>query len=152
MNDELIASDAPFTPEERTILDALADTIVPASDDGAMPSAGELDVAAYVARNAADFRPELAEILAGFDAEFADETLAVRVERVKAFSEAQPEAFRRLLAEVYGCYYQDARVLEGIGVGTGPPFPRGNTVEPGDLSLLDTVMANPTNWRRDVPE
>jgi len=151
MNDELIASDAPFTPEESTILDALADTIVPASEDGVMPSAGELDVAGYVANNAADFLTELGEILDGFDAGFAEQTLAVRVDQVKALSEAQPEAFQRLLAEVYGCYYQDARVLEGIGVNPGPPFPRGNTVEPGDLSLLDPVMGNPTKWRRDVP-
>lgn len=152
MNDQLIASDAPFTPEEHAILSALADTIVPASEDGVMPSARELDVAGYVAKNAADFLTELGEILNGFDAEFVEEPLAVRFERVKAFSEAQPESFQRLLSEVYGCYYQDARVLEGIGVSPGPPFPRGNTVEPGDLSLLDPVMDNPTSWRRDVPE
>ena len=152
MNDELIASDAPFTPEEDAILRALADTIVPASENGVMRSAGELDVAAYVAENTADFLAELGEILNAFDGEFAAETLPVRVDQVKAFSEAQPEAFQRLLAEVYGCYYQDARVLEDIGVNPGPPFPRGNTVEPGDLSLLDPVMANPTKWRRDTPE
>ena len=152
MNDRLIASDAPFTPEEQAILSALADTIVPASEDGVMPSAGELDVAGYVAENAADFLTELGEILKAFDVDFAAGTLAVRFERVRAFSEERPEAFQRLLSEVYGCYYQDARVLEGIGVKPGPPFPRGNTVEPGDLSLLDPVMANPTSWRRDVPE
>ncbi len=151
MNDGLIASDAPFTPEEREILGALADTLVPASEDGVMPSAGELDIAGYVAGNAADFLPELGEILAGLDAGFAEEPLGIRVEHVKAFSEARPESFQRLLAEVYGCYYQDARVLEGIGAGAGPPFPRGNTVEPGDLSLLDPVMGSSTNWRREVP-
>lgn len=151
MNDKLIASDAPFTAEEQAILSALADTIVPASTNGVMPSAGDLDVAGFIARDAADFLTELGEILKAFDADFAGEALDVRVDRVKAFSEAQPEAFGRLLAEVYGCYYQDASVLERIGVGAGPPFPRGNTVEPGDLSLLDPVMANPTKWRRDVP-
>ena len=93
MNDKLIASDAPFTPEEQAILSALADTIVPASEDGVMPSAGELDVAGFIAENAADFLTELGEILKAFDADFAGETLAVRVDRVKAFSEAQPEAF-----------------------------------------------------------
>ena len=39
-------------------------------------------------------------------------------------------------------------MLEAIGVGVGPPFPRGNTVEPGDLSLLDPVSKNKTTWRR----
>ncbi|MDE0692234.1 MAG: hypothetical protein OXI55_08335 [Gammaproteobacteria bacterium] len=150
MNDELIASDAPFTDAQRVILGALADTLVPASDDGVMPSAKDLDLAGYLARNASDFLAELAEVLARFDDGFVSEPLDARCERMQAFSEAEPESFGRLLAEVYGCYYQDARVLEGIGVGAGPPFPRGNTVEPGDLSLLDPVLANPTNWRRDV--
>ena len=72
----------------------------------------------------------------------------VRYERMKAFSETAPELFDRLPSEVYACYYQDARVLEAIGVGVGAPFPRGNTVEPGDLSLLDPVARNKTTWRR----
>ena len=72
----------------------------------------------------------------------------MRYERVKAWSEEAPEAFQALLGHVYGCYYQDAGVQEAIGVGAGPPFPRGNTVEPGDLSLLDPVMQNPLEWRR----
>jgi len=42
-------------------------------------------------------------------------------------------------------------VLRAIGVGAGPPFPRGNTVEQGDLSLLDPVLGSSTNWRREVP-
>ena len=151
MNDQLIASDAPLTTEQRDILTALADTIVPASDDGLMPSAGALDFVGYLERSASDFLPELADILARFDTGFATQDAALRYELVKTFSEEAPASFQGLLAQVYGCYYQDDRVLEAIGVGAGPPFPRGNTIEEGDLSLLDAVMKNPTNWRRDVP-
>ena len=148
MHDELIASDAPLTREQRDVLAALADTIVPASEDGLMPSAGELDFLGYLEGTAAEFLPELPAILARFDAEFPAENLAMRYERVKAWSEEAPEAFQTLLGHVYGCYYQDAGVQEAIGVGAGPPFPRGNTVEEGDLSLLDPVMQNPVEWRR----
>ena len=151
MTDGLIASDSPLTAEQRDILAALADTIVPASDDGLMPSAGEMDLVGYLERSASDFLPELADILAGFDTGFVGEHPVTRFERVKAFSEEEPASFQELLAQVYGCYYQDDRVLEAIGVGTGPPFPRGNTVEQGDLSLLDPVLAGSTNWRRAVP-
>ena len=151
MHDELIASDAPLTEEQRDVLTALADTIVPASEDGLMPSAGALDFLGYLEAAAPEFLPELPAILVRFDADFTAEDLAMRYERVKAWSEAEPEAFQGLLGHVYGCYYQDAGVLEAVGVGAGPPFPRGNTVEPGDLSLLDPVMASSTNWRRDVP-
>ena len=151
MNDQLIASDAPLTAEQQAVLTALADTIVPPSEDGLMPGAGTLDFLGYLQRAAEDFLPELPEILDAFDPAFATEDLALRYERVKAWSEAAPEAFQALLGHVYGCYYQDGGVLETIGVGAGPPFPRGNTVEPGDLSLLDPVMQSSTQWRRDVP-
>ena len=151
MNDGLIASDAPLTPEQHAVLTALADTIVPASEDGVMPGAGTLDVLGYLQRAAEEFLPELPEILDAFEATFASEDLAMRYERVQAWSEEAPETFQALLGHVYGCYYQDAEVLEAIGVGAGPPFPRGNTVEPGDLSLLDPVMQSATKWRRDVP-
>ena len=148
MNDGLIASDAPLTPEQHAVLTALADTIVPASEDGLMPGAGTLDFLGYLQRAAEEFLPELPEILDAFEATFATEDLAMRYERVQAWSEAAPETFQALLGHVYGCYYQDAGVLEAVGVGAGPPFPRGNTVEPGDLSLLDPVMQNPLEWRR----
>ena len=148
MNDGLIASDAPRTPEQHAVLAALADTIVPASEDGLMPGAGSLDILGYLQRAAEDFLPELPAILDAFDPAFAAEDLAMRYERVKAWSEEAPEAFQALLGHVYGCYYQDAGVLETIGVGAGAPFPRGNAVEPGDLSLLDPVMEKPLEWRR----
>lgn len=148
MADQLIASDSALTTAQREVLNALLDTIIPPGGDREMPSASDVDFLRYVESNAADFVPELGAILGQFDAEFVRCPLMVRYERVKAFSEAAPESFDRLLSEVYACYYQDARVLEAIGVGVGPPFPRGNTVEPGDLSLLDPVSRNKTTWRR----
>ncbi len=148
MNDRLIASDSALTAASREVLSALLDTIIPPSGDSEMPSASDVDFLRYVESNTPDFVPDLGDILGQFDAEFVRCPLMVRYERVKAFSEAAPESFDRLLSEVYACYYQDARVLEAIGVGVGPPFPRGNTVEPGDLSLLDPVSKNKTTWRR----
>ena len=134
--------------EQRDLLKALADTIVPASNDGRMPIAGDLGFPGYLVRNAPELLPELTEMLAGFGTEFGAQPAEMRHELVKAFSEREPESFHRLLAQVYGCYYQDDRVLEAIGLDAGPPFPRGNTLDPGDLSLLDPVLENPGNWRR----
>ena len=150
VSDALIASDAPLDVEQRDILAALVDAIVPASDDGRMPSARECDFPGYLARSAPDFLPEIVEILRSFDSGFATETLSLRCERVRAFSEQAPEPFNRLLAQVYGCYYQDPQVLEAIGLSAGPPFPRGNALEAGDLSLLDPVLESKADWRRDV--
>ena len=129
-------------------LASLVDTLLPASDDGVMPSASELDFIGYLNDFAPDFMPTLMDILENFDAAFAAKDLEDRCTEVQTFSEEQVESFRALLSQVYGCYYQEDRVLEDIGLGKGPPFPRGSTVEPGDLSLLDPVMENSKTWRR----
>ena len=123
MADRLIASDSALTTAQREVLSALLDTIIPPGGDREMPSASDVDFLRHVESNAPDFVPDLSDILGRFDAEFVRFPLMVRYERVKAFSEAAPESFDRLLSEVYACYYQDARVLEAIGVGGRPPVP-----------------------------
>lgn len=55
------------------------------------------------------------------------------------FEKDQPDLFRGLLSLTYKFYYQDDQVRQALGLSPGPPFPRGNEVEPGDLSLLAQV-------------
>ena len=148
MNDKLITSDQPLTADQQNILTAIVDTMVPASDDGTMPSAGELNFTNYLHEFAPEFLANLPHIIAMFAEEFPNEEIGARYHTLKTYSEDEPEMFRQLLALVYGCYYQEDRVLEAIGVGKGAPFPRGNEVEPGDLSLLEPVMQSEITWRR----
>ena len=148
MTDELITTDHPLSAHERRKLTALADTLVPASDDGRMISAGELDVAAYITAEAMELLPVLQDLLGQLEAGFDELALEERVARVQRLSEQNPEAFQGLIVQVYACYYQDDRVLSGIGLDAGPPFPRGNTVEAGDLSLLDPVVSRNKTYRR----
>jgi hypothetical protein len=148
MSNDLIASDHPLTPSQQAVLGALLDTLLPASDDGRLPSASELDFVGYLSRGAADFLPALSGILDGFPEDFGELPYLERLPLVEALRDASTELFNGLLFHVYGCYYIDDRVLEGIGVGSGPPFPRGNTLEAGDLSLLDPVIAQSKTYRR----
>ena len=148
MTNDVIATDHPLTASQQHTLAALLDTLLPASDDGSMPSAQELDLMGYLHESAADFIPVAVEIIGNFDAEFTDLALSDRVSVVEAFSKAQPELFEGLLFHTYNCYYQDDRVLVGIGMTAGPPFPGGNTIEEGDLSLLDPVVQVPRTYRK----
>lgn len=148
MNDNIISSDHALTTAQQEILSALADAIVPASDDGALPSAGDLDVGTHVSTFHDEYLADLKGVLAHFEGGFSSLDLATRVEQVNVFSEDSPGLFRGLLTHVYACYYQDDRVLDAIGVGKGAPFPRGNEVESGDLSLLDPVADSTITWRR----
>ncbi len=148
MTNKLIATDHPLTESQQHTLSALLDTILPASDDGEMPSAQELDFIGYLSEHAEDFIPTLVETLASFDDEFAGLSLAERYPLVTAFSRTQAAVFEELLFRIYSCYYQDDRVLAGIGLAAGAPFPRGNTIESGDLSLLNPVMQKPRTYRK----
>ncbi len=137
-----------FNEAQQCRLSALLDTILPASEDGSMPSAKELDFLAYLSEQAAAFLPVLAQIVDGFDDEFPDQPLSARVAVVAAFAETGGQAFDALLFRVYDCYYQDHRVRELIGAQPGPPFPRGNVIPAGDLSGLDAVVKRSPGYRR----
>lgn len=129
-------------------LRALVDTILPASEDGSMPSAAELDFTAYLEAQAADFQPLLAEILERFDEGFADQPLAARVARVRDFASEDGRSFNELVFRVYDCYYQDARVRGLIGARPAPIFPAGHEIPAGDLSSLAAVQARGKGYRR----
>ncbi len=144
---DIISTDHALTKNQRLVLSALLDTLLPASEDGEMPSAADVDFDSYLKAQAEDFAPELAETLQQLEPGFVDLPLNERCEQVSAFSAQSPEQFKNLLARVYDCYYQDDRVRERIGVVTGAPFPQGNKVMPGDLSLLDPVIENSARHR-----
>lgn len=141
-------NDTTLTEAQQRRLAALQDTILPASADGRMPSAREIDLAGYLAEQAPEFRAELVTVLDRFDDGFADLELDRRVAQVQAFSEADPKAFRRLVFRVYDSYYQDDRVRAAIGARPGPPFPTGYSIPSGDLSSLEAVKARGKGYRR----
>jgi hypothetical protein len=137
---DIISTDHPLTRAQQVLLTALLDTLVPASDDGAMPSAADVGFDAYLLAQAEDFVPLLISALLRIEPSFADLPLADRCERVREFGASDPALFQTLLTRVYDCYYQNDRVRVQIGVVTGAPFPQGNQVMAGDLSLLDPVI------------
>jgi hypothetical protein len=137
---DIISTDHPLTRAQQVVLAALLDTLVPASDDGAMPSAADVGFDAYLLAQAEDFVPLLILALQRFESSFVDLPLADRCERVRELSASDPHLFQALLTRVYDCYYQNERVRVEIGVVTGAPFPQGNQVTQGDLSLLDPVI------------
>jgi hypothetical protein len=147
VNDTIIATDFPLTDEQRTKLRHLLNALIPASQDGHMTSAGELDLIAYLKANAVDFLPVLLTILDDLDEEFLADTPEQHHQGALALSHDNPALFQELIYQVYALYYQNPVVLEGIGAAAGPPFPRGNTVESGDLSLLDPVLAIGKRYR-----
>ena len=139
---DLISSDHPLSEAQRSTLSALLDTLLPANEALEMPSAAEVDFDSYLKNQAEDLLGVLQQVLAQFDAGFAELSPEQRLQLVTAFSEQHPELFMTLLPSVYDCYYQNDRVRQKIGVVTGAVFPQGNELHSGDLSLLDPVIEN----------
>ena len=154
-NNTLITSDHPLSKTQRLMLASLLDVIIPSSEDGRMPSAAELDVVAYIREWAPEFLPLLVELFDALDGlcvergaeDFTALDYAERQPLVEELSRLQPEQFDGLHRHTLSCYYQDDRVLAGLGLEPGPPFPRGNTIEPGDMSLLDPVRERAKFYR-----
>ena len=137
---DLVSTDHPLSEQQQSLLAALLDALIPASKDGTMPSAADVDFKYYLSTQAADFVADLTSILGQLDPALPDLSLSERCEQLTEFSANEPQAFQNLLSRVYDCYYQDDRVRSEIGVVTGAVFPQGNQIIPGDLALLDPVI------------
>lgn len=154
-NDDIIVSDHPLSEQQMSTLASVLDMIIPASDDGRMPSAAEVDVLAYIGENRADQIPLIVEGLTILDGlsdtrhrkGFAALAESDRQELVDELKRDQADFIQSLVSSTVVCYYQDDRVLEALGLEARPPFPQGYEVEPGDLSLLDPVRARPKLYR-----
>ncbi len=139
---DIIGSDHPFNQPQQKTLAAVLDTLVPASEDGQMPSATEVDFDQYLRTQGEIALPLIEAVLEQLDNTFAEQSLEERCAQLQAYSEADPLNFQQVLTHVYDAYYQDDRVRVAIGMIKGPVFPQGNEVMAGDLSLLDPVINN----------
>jgi hypothetical protein len=145
---DIISTDHPLNDDHRAILVALLDTLIPASDDGRLPGAGNLDLREFMDNPLnSGFESTVREAIDFLGEAFSGASPAAREERVGAFSTTQPEAFSQIYLQALAVYYRQDAVLRGIGGGEGPPFPRGNEVAEVGLSLLDPVVANPKPYR-----
>lgn len=145
---KIITTDQPLTIAQSKLLSALLDTLVPPSDDNQKLGAGELDLVAYLEEQEPEAVPLIKQVIDSFEDDFFSSSLEDRYQLMVQFSLTNPSLFKALLFHTYAMYYQDDRVMAGIGLVGGAPFPRGNDSVPGDLSLLDQVVENTKGYRR----
>ena len=144
-----------FSADPESGLVALLDTLIPRSEDGALPAAGRAGVPAYLALHAADLGPLLRAVLAALDAlaaergaaDFASLEPPERAAVVARHAERDPLWLPALLFHTCAGYYQQEAVLAALGLPYRPPFPEGYALEPTDPSLLDGVRQRPRLYR-----
>lgn len=140
---ETIASDLPFSTEQRRQLAWLADQMIPATDE--LPGAGSDAVQAEILPALARHAVLVAEALAGLG-EIADENQAVgQLDQFKAEHPAFIQVFQQA---VIASYYRQDEVLESLGLPARAPFPQGNEVASTDWCLLDPVRSRQPFYRQ----
>jgi hypothetical protein len=151
-------TDEGFSADEDRILRTLLDDIVPPSDDGHVPGAGELGLRAHIARTVQQtpmLRPVVEYGLGALDdlarerdprgwAALPKEERSAVLEKFAATDQFFMPAFLFL---VYSGYYQHPRVVEGLGLEARAPHPKGYAMEPDDWTLLEPVRARGARYR-----
>ena len=144
-----------MSQSQRALAAAVLDRLIPRRDD--MPGAGELGAADYldgVASNSAQLARLFSRGLQ--DIEIASARLGDNFERLSAELQDEalrgveansPEFFDALVRHAYNGYYTNAKVVELLGLDPRPPQPRGNHVERGDFSSLETVVGRGQAYR-----
>jgi hypothetical protein len=143
--------DFAFSADEARLLVGLLDAVVPASADGRLPGAGQLDLVEHIARTVREtpmLRPVVEygmSALGELAAKRADDDLRAVLEEFAAGDQFFMPAFLFL---VYSTYYQNPRVLAALGLEARPPHPKGHEMEPIDLTLLDPVRRRGGMFRK----
>ena len=144
-----------FSPEQERALSSVLDEIIPRSEDGRLPGAGELGLVDYVARQARAIQPLIIQGVEALD-ELArsrgapDFAALSRQERRVVLDEhtiQDPGFLPSLIFHTYMGYYHHDRVVSALGLEPRPPHPKGYELELGDLSLLDRVRQRPRLYR-----
>jgi hypothetical protein len=136
--------------EQRRILDAVLDAIVPPSDERGLSGAGEVGVGDHVAtalEGSPDMAPAVTAGLSALGGAFVALDAAARSEAINGLAATQPGFMPVLLFLTYQGYYQNPSVLEALGMPPRAPHPLGYEMEPSDLTLLEPVKTRGKFYR-----
>ena len=143
-----------LSQEQERLLAQVLDTLVPPSDDGRLPGAGELGVVEYVTQLLEPKPESLSMIAAGLDAlrdrtesDFGALDPSARAELLQGLGASHPGFVGPLVFYTYSGYYQNPQVLEALGLEGRPPYPQGYELPERDLTLLDDVRRRPKLYR-----
>tara|TARA_R110002096_G_scaffold298681_5_gene493158 strand:+ start:622 stop:1098 length:477 start_codon:yes stop_codon:yes gene_type:complete len=138
-------------------LRALADTVIPPSEEYGVPGAGDEAICKDLVKTAGKRLARLIEALEELnrmaDAQVGSDFAALGEEQREtvalAFRAAHPGHAHHVEILASQCYYRDTRVMISLGMEPRPPHPQGYDIKQGDWSLLDLVRTR-TAFHRAV--
>ncbi len=155
-----VAAPSVLSDEQRRLLSAVLDQIVPPRDD--LPGAGSLGGDAVIDRTLAQtprLRRLFLEGLAAIavtaarraDRDFVLLDASAQEETLRAVEAAQPAFFAALVEHTYRGYYTHPEVQAAIGYAARPPQPLGHALAPFREDLLQIQQGRAPFWRKAEP-
>lgn len=138
------------------LINAILDTIIPPSEDGLMPGAGQLSLGETIRESAGEVWPMLEEAMEALDQSaldsggqnFAELDMDGRSQLLEKSAESHPGLLPSLIFHTYTAYYRTPAVVEALGLEARPPYPTGYTLESGDPELLEPVRKRKPFYRK----
>jgi len=124
-----------WSEADRVVMDSILDQLIPANPDRAIPGAGELGVADYLAQVALD-NASLSSALKEILKRMSTLTGNVTTDDVRRLESDCPAEFELLVTETYKGYYSRPDMRAKVGVGAHPVHPNGYAVDPEPAELL----------------
>ena len=131
--------------EQNRTLTSLLNLIIPASEDGKMPGASDIGFIDYInnENQLSLIQEGLIRIIDETNNQYCQEFSALSVaDQLTIVNVLKRELFRfftDLTTQVVQYYYQHNDIQKAMGLDARPPFPNGQILEEGDLSLLEAV-------------
>jgi hypothetical protein len=149
---------APFTEAQQRALARALDEIIPPSDDGRLPGAGDAGVARYVEAALGETPMLIGMVVESLDAleKLANERHArsflalpsteqsALLQTLSMSEHALPPV---IMIHTFAGYYQNDRVQTALGLEPRPPHPKGYAMHRNDMTLLDPVRARARHYR-----
>ena len=148
----------PFSDAQQRALARALDEIIPAGDDGRLPSAGDAGVARYVEAALREMPMLIGMVVESLDAlealatqRHARSFLALprneQSELLQALAMGEHALPPVVMIHTFAGYYQSERVQTALGLEPRPPHPKGYAMHRNDLTLLDPVRQRPRHYR-----
>ena len=140
---------------EFQILKNILEIIIPKDNINSMPSAADVNIIEFIKRNdkklmtiLISFVKEINLICQNkFDQNFSNIGFQKKIVILEEYKIKFLKNYNQIIRLILYCYYSDKDVLGKLNLNNDPPFPGGNKLKKGDLSLLKPVLEKKISFR-----
>ena len=140
---------------EFQILKNILEIIIPKDDINSMPSAADVNIIEFIKRNDKKLMTKLISFVREinlicqkqFNQNFSNIGIQKKIDILEEYKIKFQNDYNQIIRLILYCYYSDKDVLGKLNLKNDPPFPDGNKIRKGDLTLLKQVLDKKISFR-----